>query len=298
MLFFVAGITGKVGGATARHLLAGGHTVRALVRDPAKPAAAQFAARGVELRQGDLTDATAVAAALAGCDGAFLMLPPVAAPSPGFREARAVIDSYAAALRKSPPPRLVALSSIGSEQPHGLGLITSTHLMEESMAALSLPTAFLRAGGFLENYAYGLRVATAVTPGSFPMLLDPTSRQIPMVATDDIGRVAARQLAGPGWAGVRVLEIGSPTSSDDLAAAIGGVLGRPVKAAAVPRDQWAATLEGMGLPPGGTAAYEEMMDGFNSGWIHFGVEGAEPAPATLTPADVYAAAYKASQAAE
>ena len=37
-MFLVMGITGNVGGATARHLLAHGKTVRALVRDRAKAA--------------------------------------------------------------------------------------------------------------------------------------------------------------------------------------------------------------------------------------------------------------------
>jgi uncharacterized protein YbjT (DUF2867 family) len=37
-MFLVMGITGKVGGATARHLLAQGKEVRALVRDHQKAA--------------------------------------------------------------------------------------------------------------------------------------------------------------------------------------------------------------------------------------------------------------------
>ena len=35
-MFLITGITGKVGGAAARHLLNKGKQVRALVRDPAK----------------------------------------------------------------------------------------------------------------------------------------------------------------------------------------------------------------------------------------------------------------------
>ena len=37
-MFLVMGVTGKVGGATAKHLLAQGKKVRALVRDRAKAA--------------------------------------------------------------------------------------------------------------------------------------------------------------------------------------------------------------------------------------------------------------------
>ncbi|MGC2080704.1 MAG: NAD(P)H-binding protein [Xanthobacteraceae bacterium] len=50
-MFLVMGITGKVGGATATHLLAQGEKVRALVRDRAK--AASWTDQGVELVDGD-----------------------------------------------------------------------------------------------------------------------------------------------------------------------------------------------------------------------------------------------------
>ncbi len=88
-MFLVTGITGKVGGATARHLLAHGKTVRALVRDRAK--AAIWAEQGVELVDGDWDDAAVIGRALKGVDGAFVMLPAVWAPSPDFKEAKGVI---------------------------------------------------------------------------------------------------------------------------------------------------------------------------------------------------------------
>ena len=52
----VIGATGNQGGATARHLLAGGWPVRAFVRDGTAPAAAALAAVGAELVVGDLDD--------------------------------------------------------------------------------------------------------------------------------------------------------------------------------------------------------------------------------------------------
>jgi NAD(P)H dehydrogenase (quinone) len=54
------------------------------------------------------------------------------------------------------PPRLVVLSSVGSQQSGGLGTITSTHLLEEALGDLPFPTAIVRAGSFLENYTRGL----------------------------------------------------------------------------------------------------------------------------------------------
>ena len=143
-MFFLSGISGKVGGAAARQLLEEGRTVRALVRDPHK--ADDWSQKGVDVRRGDFNDADAVAGAMEEVEGAYLMLPPLLAPAPGFPEAKAIIASFREALRQVPPPRLVVLSSIGSQQSSGLGLITTTHLMEEALKDLPFPTAFVRAG--------------------------------------------------------------------------------------------------------------------------------------------------------
>jgi nucleoside-diphosphate-sugar epimerase len=64
----VTGATGFTGGHLARHLLRQGHTVAALVRPASVPRAAALAADGVEIRQGDLTDAAAVTRAAEGCE--------------------------------------------------------------------------------------------------------------------------------------------------------------------------------------------------------------------------------------
>jgi hypothetical protein len=69
-MYLVMGITGKVGGSTARHLLKQGKQVRAMVRNREK--AAKWRDLGVELVDGDWNDATAIAAALNGVEGALL----------------------------------------------------------------------------------------------------------------------------------------------------------------------------------------------------------------------------------
>jgi uncharacterized protein YbjT (DUF2867 family) len=196
-MFLVMGITGKVGGATARHLLAQGRTVRALVRDREK--AAIWANQGVELVDGDWNDATAIQRALDGVEGAFLMLPATWAPSPDFKEAKSVIANYVAALTEAAPPRIVALSSMGANRTSGLGMITALSLLEQGFHDLTSPIAFVRAGGFFENFLYGLHVAQG---GTLPVYYNPTDRQSTMVATNDIGAEVAtrgRAIASSSW---------------------------------------------------------------------------------------------------
>src|SRR6202453_2733257 len=144
-MFLVMGITGKVGGATAEHLLAHGNKVRALVRNREK--AAHWADQGVELVDGDWNDSAVIEQALKGVEGAFVMLPAVWAPSPDYKEAKDVIANYVEALTKA-APRVVVLSSMGANRTSGLGMITALSLLEQGFRDLISKIAFVRAGGF------------------------------------------------------------------------------------------------------------------------------------------------------
>ena len=69
MTYFVTGATGFLGGALARKLLADGHTVRALVRDPAR--ATDLTAAGALPVRGDVSDPVSMREAMRGVDGVF-----------------------------------------------------------------------------------------------------------------------------------------------------------------------------------------------------------------------------------
>ncbi len=288
-MFFVTGITGNVGGAAARQLLKMGKQVRALVRNQSKAEA--WAKQGVELVIGEWEDAAVLKKALTGVEGAYLMMPPIQTPSRDFREAKAVLASYVEALAAVPPKKLVALSSMGSEKSSGLGLITSTHLMEEALSNQPFPVAFVRAGSFYENYLFGLQAGLG---GTFPVFYNPTDRQVPMIATQDIGAEVAKLLT-TNWTGKRVIELGSLLSPDELARQLGEVLGREVKAQVVPRAAWADALQQMGLPKGETWGYEEMIEGINSGLIAFGEKNTEHVEGTTSAKEVFSAARSANQ---
>jgi NAD(P)H dehydrogenase (quinone) len=272
-MFTVMGITGNVGGAVAENLLAAGKTVRGVVRDPEKADA--WADRGVELVQSAYDNAAALTRAFAGAEGVFAMIPPDFAPAPGLPDQKRTIASIQEALERAKPGKAVFLSSIGSEQPSGLGLITSTHLMEQAMRTLPIPVAYIRAGSFMENWLGALDLIGAT--GEMPFFYAPLERKFPLVATRDIGLAGAKVLR-ESWTGVRVLEVNGPEGGTDLhqtAAAFGRVLGREVKAVQLPEAAWQNALVAMGMPADRTGLYIEMVRSFNSGWIHFGNSGTE-----------------------
>ena len=70
-MYAVMGVTGQVGGATARSLLGKGTRVRAIAREASKAAA--WVARGCELAVADLAEPNALVEAFRGAEAAFVM---------------------------------------------------------------------------------------------------------------------------------------------------------------------------------------------------------------------------------
>ena len=266
-MFVVTGITGKVGAAVARSLLSADQPVRAVVRDRSK--GEPWAQLGCDIAVADISDTESLAAAFAGAAGVFAMLPPVFDPAPDFPEAMGFIHSLRAALARAKPARVVALSTVGADasQPNLLNVLRR---MEDALGSLPMPVAFLRAGWFMENAAWDLDSAKS---GLIHSYLQPLDRAVPMVSADDVGRAAAALLQER-WDGMRVVELEGPqrVSPNALAAAFAKALGTPVRAEAVPREQWEAIFRAQGMK--NPTPRIQMIEGFNAGWIDFAERGA------------------------
>jgi NAD(P)H dehydrogenase (quinone) len=283
-MYTVMGITGQVGGAIARALLKEGRKVRGIVRDKAKAAA--WEKEGVELVVALGDSAADLEAAFRGAEGVFAMVPPYFAPAAGYPEAHTVASALRQAIEATRPGRAVYLSSVGAHQQKGLGLITQCHILEQELAGLSFPNAFIRSAWFMENSQWD--VVSARDQGVIAAFLDPLDRPFPMVATEDIGRLAAKTLQQD-WTGNRYLELEGPRrySQLDAAETFSRLLNRPVTANRIPREKWAAIFEGLGTAPDRTAPRIEMLDGFNSGWIDFEGTGTEHVRGTRTLEEVF-----------
>ncbi|WP_285410560.1 NmrA family NAD(P)-binding protein [Variovorax sp. efr-133-TYG-130] len=279
-MYAITGITGKVGGAVARNLLAAGQPVRAVVRDAAKGRV--WADQGCEVAIAEMEDAQALTHAFTGATGVFVLPPSEFDPQPGFPEARAVIGAVRQALDAARPARAVCLSTVGAQaaQPN---LLSQRTLMEEALATLPLPVTFLRPAWFLENLAWD--IAQAREQGVLSSYLQPLERAVPMVATADVGRVAAELLTQPGEP-PRIVELEGPQrlSQHDIAAALSAVLGRAVQAQAVPRETWGAVFLAQGMRD--PVPRIQMLDGFNEGWISFAGGDADVRKGTVGVADV------------
>jgi uncharacterized protein YbjT (DUF2867 family) len=216
-----------------------------------------------------MDDTTSLTAAFEGAKGVFILPPSEFDPSPGFPEARIVIDAVRAALLSARPGRVVCLSTIGAQATQ-TNLLTQRTLMEQALRDLPMPVTFLRPGWFLENAAWD--VAPARDKGVIPSFLQPLDKAVPMVATADVGRVAA-QLLQQTSSRVRVVELEGPrrVTPNDIAATFARIVGHPVIAEVVGRDTWEALFRSQGMKD--PLPRTRMLDGFNEGWIAF--EGKE-----------------------
>jgi uncharacterized protein YbjT (DUF2867 family) len=287
-MYAITGITGKVGGELARTLLAGGHPVRAIVRDAKKGEG--WAALGCEVAIAEMEDAFALTAAFTNATAVFILPPSEFDPAPGYPEAQAVIDSVVQSLASAKPEKVLCLSTIGADADQD-NLLSQRTMMEAALRRLPLPLTILRPAWFVDNAAWD--VASARTTGLIHSFLQPTSKAFPMVAAKDVGQVAAR-LIQEDWAGVRVVELEGPdrVTPADLADAFGHAIGKPVRAVSVPRESWEALFRSQGMRH--PEPRMRMLDGFNEGWIEFQDGGSKAIKGRTEAAQVIAALVAAA----
>jgi NAD(P)H dehydrogenase (quinone) len=173
-----------------------------------------------------------------------------------------------AALVAARPGRAVYLSTIGAQATRP-NLLTQHTIIEEALRKLTMPITFLRPGWFMENSSWDVGPAKN---GALQSFLQPLDKPVPMVATADIGRLAA-ELLQETWTGHRVVELEGPhrVTPAEIAATFSKLLGRSVSVEAVPRETWKALFESQGMK--NPEPRIQMLDGFNEGWIEF--EGKE-----------------------
>jgi NAD(P)H dehydrogenase (quinone) len=210
-------------------------------------------------------DEAALEKAFQGADGVFILPPPIFDPAPDFAEARATGAVLRAALRGARPARVVYLSTIGAQAAES-NLLTQHAILEQALGDLPMPVTFLRPAWFMENSIWD--AAAARERGVIPSFLQPLDKPVPMVATADIGRVAA-DLLRETWSGRRVVELEAQerVTPNEIAATFARLLGRPVRAEAVPRETWEDLFRSQGMK--NPTPRMRMVDGFNEGWIEF-----------------------------
>lgn len=225
-MILLTGVTGKIGGETAKQLRGKGAPLRALVRDEAK--AAHLKAAGVELVVGDIADAKIVGKALAGVDKAFLLL-----PNGEHQEAHE--KQFTDLAKAAGIKHLVKLSSMEAVAAAKTPIPRAHWAVEEYIRASGLNWTMVKPNFFMQNLLASARTIKEQGKFFLPMGNGTTG----MADARDIGAVCAEVLTGEGHAG-QSYEITGPEVLTFLKVAerFTEVLGKKVEYVPMPMAQF------------------------------------------------------------
>jgi len=270
-MFTVFGASGNTGAVVANELLTRGVKVRVVARDEAKVKA--LVARGAEFFKGDVLDGALVEQALMGAEGAYLLLPPDVTSNDLVTRNQQIAKNYAAALSKTGVKHVAFLSSVGAHLPSGTGPITTAHNAEKILGAVtSTKFTFVRAAYFMENI---LGYAGAMKgDGVLPVFGGGEGYPFPMVATRDIGHVAAEALLSPPST-TEIVNLSGPTNQSftDAAKYASAILKREVKATPLPIEAMVPALTGFGMSANAANLFREMTEAFGKGIVSWDGNG-------------------------
>lgn len=237
-MIVVTGATGKLGRHVVEELLkktAPGE-LAVVVRTPEK--AADLAARGVQVRQGDYARPETLVPGLAGAEKVLL----ISSNEVGKRTAQhaAVID---AARRAG--ARLLAYTSLLHADTSRMALASEHKATEAAIRASGLPFVLLRNGWYLENYTENL--GSALQRGA--ILGSAGSGRVAAASRADYAAAAAAALTGTGHEN-RTYELAGDVAFTlpELSAEASRQAGKPVAYRDLPVAEYSAALVGAGLP--------------------------------------------------
>jgi uncharacterized protein YbjT (DUF2867 family) len=233
-LILITGATGQQGGAIARELLAAGHRVRAMTRNPAGDAAKALAALGAEVVQGDLNDEASLRRALAGAWGAFAVQNTWEA---GVEQEEVQGKVFAKLAREAGVQHLVYASVGSAHRATGIPHFDNKWRIEETIRGLGFPSfTILRPVFFMENLA-GPWFKPAIDQGTLAVGIAPETK-LQMIAVADIGkygRLAFERHAELNGTAVDIA--GDELTMPEVAAILSAELGRPVTHFQVPLEE-------------------------------------------------------------
>ncbi|MBW4425300.1 MAG: NmrA/HSCARG family protein [Nostoc desertorum CM1-VF14] len=235
-LILVTGATGNQGSAIARHLLQRGNfKVRALVRDPNKPASLALQQAGAELVVGDLNDRASLDRALQGAYGVFSLQIFQDGLETEIRQGKAVADAASSAGIQH-----LVYSSVGSaERNTGVPHFDSKFQVEEYIRALAkplpgrneLPYTILRPVFFFYNYNM---MRPMVETGTLFQPLSPETK-LQQLSEEDYGEMVADVFDRPADFMNREIELASvDMTMPEITAAFSRVLGKTVEYQQIP----------------------------------------------------------------
>lgn len=238
--------TGNIGHQVVRELLDAGESLRVIARHPDKLTAT--VRDQAEVIQGSTDDSEVLIRALDGAEAMFWCVPQ-------SHTQENVLDYYlqftkaaAIAIHQTQIPRVVSVSSGGKGLAKNAGAISALHAMEDLLNETGAAMRHLRCGNFMENFLW--QAGAIAHQGKFFYPL-PGDYSIPMVATLDIGTIAAQWLMKQDWTGQNGVAVhgAEDLSLNQSAEVFSDVLSKPIQFQQIPSEAYYESMLKHGASP-------------------------------------------------
>ena len=264
------GRQGKTGRHVSEMLLKRGIPVRALVHK-IDERSEQLRARGAEIFEGDFLDVRSVQRAVQGTASVYFAYP----VQDGLLDATAAM---AVAAREAGITRLVNLVMLQSSVDAPTPRMRQNYLSEQVFERAGIGAVHIRATVFYENLASLVRLSLPAQ-GAVRLPWGKEQTVLPLVAAEDVARVAAGLLMSPALpAGAAYPVIGAVISLKDIIAIFARVLGKNVRYEEISDDQWRSEALARGLNA-------HALEHLSSLWKALRAAGLDPERARLAVTD-------------
>ncbi len=250
------GATGSQGRPVAEKLLAAGHEVRVLTRDPEKVTGLA----GAEAVAGDMADAASLAAATEGREGMFLHVPFFTPkPQDGLTYAQNALEAA-----RTAEVKLIVWNASGEIPPERSGNPGFDVRLDilDAVKATGIPYIVLQPTAYMENF-FGPWTREELVKNDTFAYPTPNTVEMQWIATSDVATFATYAFAHPELAPLN-LKISGPErlNGEGVAARFSRGLGREIAFRAMPAEEFGRKLDavfpgmGEGAAQGYAAAYE------------------------------------------
>ncbi len=242
----VIGATGTVGSKISEILLKEGNQVTVMARHTDR--LEKFKSMGATVISGDVNDVNTLTNAFKNADSAFLILPDNVKAENTRAYQRQVTSNYIEAIEKSGIKYIVNMSSLGSHMHEGNGIMGGTGEQEVRLNQLKdVNVLHLRSAYFMENF---LRTIGLVKSKGINGTAADGDHTIPMVATQDVAKIAAAHLSNLDFTGKSVQAVMGPRdyTYSEFTNIIGKAIGKPeLPYVQIPVDQAKQVFLGNGF---------------------------------------------------
>ncbi len=254
----VTGATGNIGRSTLKHLLdrRPATDLVGLARDPAK--AADLAARGIAIRQGDYFDHDGLVRAFADIETLMLV------SATAFTDRNTQHETVISAARQAGVRHIVFMPVIHEPgSTFSLPQVTAEDLfVEDRLEASGLAFTLVRHPPFLQGIPF-LIGAGALERG---VQMPAGAGKAGFASRDDLAEAQAALLSEAGHENRRYALYGDPALSfAEIAAILSEISGRPVPYLATSDEDYLARLTSAGLPAPAAAFALDWVHGINAG---------------------------------